>query len=117
MNCLHLKLKTEQSTKLNPKYKNIDKGTVTIKEAFEKMLDEYNIRAKYNESYIIGEWEKIVGRTIASKTNKVFIKDRKLYLNTDSAPLKHHLSMHKQQFIDLINKEAKLVVIDEVIIF
>jgi predicted nucleic acid-binding Zn ribbon protein len=96
--------------------KNKKENTQTIKEAFEKLLDEYKIRAKYNESYIVSEWEQIVGKTIASKTNKLFIRDKKLYLQTDSAPLKHHLSMNKQQLINLINEKAGIQIILELIL-
>lgn len=97
--------------------KNKNDNTKTIKEAFEKMLDEYKIRAKYNESYIIAEWENIVGKTIANKTNKVFIKEKKLYLQTDSSPLKHHLSINKSQLINLINEKAGIIIIDDLVLF
>jgi predicted nucleic acid-binding Zn ribbon protein len=97
--------------------KSRKENTQTIKEAFERLLDEYKIRGKYNESYIVAEWEKIVGKTIASKTNKLFIRDKKLYLQTDSAPLKHHLSMNKNQLIDLINDKAGIAVITDLILF
>ena len=56
-----------------------------------------------------------MGNAIASRTLKVFIRDKKLYVKLSSAPLRNELSMSKSKIITLLNKDFEKTVIDEVI--
>lgn len=50
-------------------------------------------------------WPDLVGHTIASRTNPLYIKDKKLFVKVSSGPIKKELQMSKQKVLDLI--EAK----------
>ena len=92
-----------------------NKDTSTLKDCIDKMLDVYRLRQKFNETSIITSWGKVMGNAIASRTLKVFIRDKKLYVKLSSAPLRNELSMSKSKIITLLNKDFEKTVIDEVI--
>jgi hypothetical protein len=56
-----------------------------------------------------------MGKPIAARTTKIYIKDKKLFLGIDSAPLKKELLMAKQKMIELLNKTAQQDIIAEVV--
>lgn len=90
-------------------------GTTTIKEAIDELLNAYHLRSKFNETYLVTFWEKLMGRGIASRTNKLYVSDKKLYIQIQSAPLKNELRMAKSKLIELINREMGEEVVNEVI--
>lgn len=61
-------------------------------------------------------WESLMGKTIARYTKKVEIIQRKLFIHTDTGPLKQELMYQKQQVIARVNEALGENVIDEVVI-
>jgi hypothetical protein len=90
-------------------------GITPLKDAIEQMLDRYHLRNRFDQSYVVAHWDKIMGSTIASRTKKIFIKDRSLYLQIESAPLRNELVRAKSKIIELINREMKADLINDVI--
>lgn len=90
-------------------------GIKPFKEALDQMIDAYRLRATFDESYVVAHWEKIMGKTIASRTTKVYIKDGTLFLQIESAPLRQELVRAKAKIVELINSEMKTSLIKEVI--
>jgi hypothetical protein len=90
--------------------------TVSLNEALDGFLESYNLRAKFNETGLITSWEKIMGKTIASRTEKIYIKDKTLFLKISSSPLRQELLLAKSHLIKLINKEMNQELIDDVIL-
>jgi len=78
-----------------------------------KMIDEYNLGAKFARAQVISEWEEIVGKTIAGKTEKIYFIKGKLFVEVSSAPLRHQLSLSKSKIMEIIeNKYGKGTVAD-----
>ncbi|MFC0185348.1 Protein of unknown function [Pseudarcicella hirudinis] len=90
-------------------------GTISLKEAIDDLLNLYKLRGKYNETYIVAYWEKIMGKPIASRTSKIYVSEGKLFIQIDSAPLRSELLMAKNKIIQLINQEIGEEMIREVI--
>jgi len=90
---------------------------LTLKEAINKMLTTYQLKGRLNEAHVVNKWEEIVGKTIAKYTKNVYIKDKKLFIKIDSAPLKQELHFQKEQLIKLINEEVGEQVIVDVLIY
>lgn len=86
-----------------------------IKDVVEELLNAYKLRSKYNETYIVSSWEKIMGTQIANRTEKIYVKNKKLFIKLSSAPLKHEFSMAKTKLIDLLNKEAGQPIIEDIV--
>ena len=77
-----------------------------FKELVKGLLKSYKLNDKYEELNITSNWEQIVGRQIASKTNKLFISKQVLHLYISSAPLKNELNYYKHIIIEKVNKFA-----------
>jgi len=89
--------------------------TISLKDSITAMLKAYKLNGKLSEVQLVGSWEKIMGKAIALKTQEVFVRNRKLYVRLNSAPLKHELNMAKSKVVTMINAEMGDSVIDEVI--
>ncbi|MES2733791.1 MAG: DUF721 domain-containing protein [Bacteroidota bacterium] len=90
-------------------------GTSTLKEAIGELLNTYQLRGKFNETYLVTYWEKLMGSCIASRTSRIYMNNKKLYIQIDSAPLKNELTMAKSKMIELLNREIGEVVVEEVV--
>ncbi len=88
----------------------------TIKEVISSLLGEYKLQDKISEVNIVQSWEKLMGKLIAKNTNKIYIKDKKLFLYLESPALKQELIYSKSKIIDIINKETGTILINEVVI-
>lgn len=88
--------------------------TAPLSECIAEMLRVYKLQGKYNQVNLIASWEKIMGKTIASRTEKVYFKGATLMVKLNSAPLKHQLSMSKSKVVELINKEYGQSIIEDI---
>lgn len=92
------------------------KATVTpLKEAIDQMLRTYKLQTKFNETYLVAFWEQMMGKGIASRTNRLYVRERTLYIEIESAPLRGELASAKQKMVQLINKDMGSDVLDDVV--
>lgn len=70
------------------------------------------IRAAQIEEF----WQELMGTTIAKYTNKIYIFDQKLFIETSVGPLKNELGFQKQQIIERVNEKMGEKIITDVII-
>ena len=87
-----------------------------MKEAIEAFLKAFDLKTRFNETYLIAFWGRMMGPTIASRTKEIYVKNRVLYLRIDSSPLRQELFMAKTKLLDLINKDVGESVVDDVVI-
>ncbi|TDB65168.1 DUF721 domain-containing protein [Arundinibacter roseus] len=90
-------------------------GITPLKEAIEQMFNSYKIKNRFDETYLSAHWANIMGHTIASRTQKVYVRDRVLYLQIESAPLRSELVHAQKKIIELINREMQTDLIEEVV--
>ncbi len=76
-----------------------------FRSAFKEFLREENLEHTYKQKHLIANWERIMGKTIASRTTKIFFKDKIIYIKLSSAPLKQEMQNSKSTLLDLISKE------------
>jgi predicted nucleic acid-binding Zn ribbon protein len=91
------------------------RDSLSIGDAIEHWMDQLRVRGKYKESYIIQNWEKIMGAPIAKRTTNLYIRNKKLYIHLSSAPLKSELNQSKHKVVELLNKAAGDKVIEDVV--
>ena len=77
----------------------------SFRTAFKGFLKEENLEHAYKQKQVIADWEKIMGKTIASRTTKMFFSRKTLFIKLSSAPLKAEMQNSKAQIIELIDKE------------
>lgn len=73
--------------------------------AFKKFLKTENLESKYREKLLIESWEAIMGKPIAARTTKLFIKNRILFIELSSAPLKQELHNNRARVKELIDED------------
>jgi predicted site-specific integrase-resolvase len=78
-------------------------------------LNAYKLRGKYNETYLVASWSRIMGAAIANRTGRIYINNRKLFVQITSAPLKNELAMSKSKIVEILNREAREDVLEDVI--
>lgn len=86
-----------------------------MKDAIEALLKTFDLKKKFNETYLVAFWEKMMGKYISSRTREVYVKNKVLYLKIDSAPLRQELFMAKSKVIDIINKETGETTVEDVV--
>ncbi|WP_276367065.1 DUF721 domain-containing protein [Chryseolinea sp. H1M3-3] len=87
----------------------------SVGQAIRDLLNSYRLTNKYDEANIIESWERLVGKPIASRTRKVFIKNKVLFVEFDSPTMRHDFSLHKTEVLALFRKEFGEGVITEII--
>lgn len=95
--------------------KNRTANSYTIGEAMQDLLQTYNIKARFDEASLIASWERLMGAPIAKRTNKLFIRDKVLFVELNSAPLKHELNNSKGKILEIISREYGEGLLTEVI--
>ena len=78
------------------------KDTTTVGDAIKELLNTYKIKSKYHQTNITASWGKLMGNTIASRTEKIFFKNHVLFVQLSSAALKHELNMSKSKASPLV---------------
>lgn len=79
------------------------------------MLQAYQLKDKFSEKALITAWERMMGRTISSRTVKLFITEKTLFVELDSAPLKHELNSSKDKIFEILEKEFGSGVVKEIV--
>jgi hypothetical protein len=80
----------------------------TIGDAIRQMLNSYKLTAKFDEASLLGSWEKIAG--------KLYIRNAVLFVELDSAAMKHDFSMHKGQVLRMLQQEFGEKVVKEIVV-
>lgn len=91
--------------KYKDKYTSRVSGTSNLKEAIEAMLKSYKLQGKFDETRLIGSWETLMGKPIARRTEKLFIKDHVLFVKLNSAPLRQELTIAKTKVLEILHRE------------
>ena len=92
-------------------------GSFTLKEGIDAMLQAYRLNGPFYESRVINEWEKIVGTTVATRTQRLWFEGRTLFIRISSAPLKSELNFQKTLLKEKINQYTEgHLVIEELVI-
>jgi predicted nucleic acid-binding Zn ribbon protein len=81
-------------------------NTEPIAEVIRQYLKELQIEKKLREVSLTGEWEEIVGKIIASKTEKIVIRDGIMYVHIRSSVVKSELMMIREELVRALNDKA-----------
>ncbi|MBO5133355.1 MAG: DUF721 domain-containing protein [Paludibacteraceae bacterium] len=86
-----------------------------IKEILKDILKEERFRSKLGEAQIIEYWEIAVGATIGKETERIFIKNRKLFVKIGSPMAKNDLLYRRKELIKTLNNYVNDSIIDDII--
>ena len=90
--------------------------TISLAEAMKDYIREMNLENKLREVELISSWEETVGRAIASRTSKVYIKDGTLYVHLKSSVVRNELVMVRETLKQRLNEKAGAEIVREIIL-
>ena len=85
-----------------------------LSEAIADYLKFLKIEGKLQETDLIRSWERVMGKTIARETEKIYIKNSVLHVHLKSAALRNELAMMKSKVLDLLNEGRETPVVRDV---
>jgi predicted nucleic acid-binding Zn ribbon protein len=87
----------------------------TVGESFNELLQTYRIQNKFDATRLTSSWGRLMGSPIAKRTKRIFVKDRKLFVELTSAPLKHELTLSKGKILDIFDREFGQNLLDDIV--
>lgn len=85
-------------------------------DALKQFVQNSKLKNGIRAAQIEEIWLELMGTTIAKYTNKIYIFDQKLFIETSVGPLKNELGFQKQQIIERVNEKMGEKMIIDVII-
>lgn len=82
--------------------------------AFNQFLKEEDLEQTFKQKQLIVNWEKVMGKTIASRTQQVFFREKTLYIKLNSAPLKQEMLNSQEQVLKLVQDEIGASEVDTI---
>ncbi|MCU0472407.1 MAG: DUF721 domain-containing protein [Bacteroidales bacterium] len=90
--------------------------TISLAEAMKDYIREMHLEGKLSEIGVINSWEETVGKAIALRTSKLFIKDHILYVHLSSSVVRNELLMLRQELKEKLNEKAGSEVIKDIVL-
>jgi predicted nucleic acid-binding Zn ribbon protein len=86
----------------------------SLGDAIEAFLEKNQLKDQAAIQQIISDWEKLMGRPIASHTEKIWFQRGTLFIRLNSPPWRNELSMARIKIRDLVNKQVGRELVTEV---
>jgi predicted nucleic acid-binding Zn ribbon protein len=91
-------------------------NTQKLGDVIADCLRELRIEQKLKEVHVVSQWESMMGKTVALRTDRIYIRNRTLYIHVTSSVLKTELLMMRQEIIDKLNENAGEKVVEQIVI-
>lgn len=78
------------------------------------MMESYKIKGRYEENRLMGSWGTLMGAPIAKRTEKLFVKNKVLYVKLNSAPLRQELTIARSKVLEIIRRHFDKELINDV---
>lgn len=88
----------------------------SIKEVLKDLVETYRLKSKLNQSKVEELWKNLMGKTVTEHTTGLRIRNQKLYVTVDSAPLRQELSYSRGDILMKLNQELGESFLKEVLI-
>ncbi len=85
--------------------KKKDEEFQSVGNAIRDLLNTYNLRGRFDEANIMASWERLVGKPIAKRTRKLYIKNNVLFVEFDSPSMRHDFEFHRAHVLDVFRRE------------
>lgn len=95
--------------------KKNDEEFQSVGDAIRNLLNTYNLRGRFDEANIMASWERLVGKPIAKRTRKLYIKNNVLFVEFDSPSMRHDFEFHRAHVLEVFRREFGEGVITNII--
>jgi predicted nucleic acid-binding Zn ribbon protein len=89
---------------------------ISLGDAIKEFLSQYKHSGKIQEAKVVESWPILMGNSIASLTQSVYVKNGKLFVQLKSSVLRNELMMYKRKIIVAINNHVGSEVIKELVL-
>lgn len=89
---------------------------IHISQAIQELLKTQHLKPKFDEASVVVSWERLVGKSIARRTRRLYIRDKVLFVELLSPSLKQDLGYHKTQMLEVLRKEFGESVVSEIVL-
>jgi predicted nucleic acid-binding Zn ribbon protein len=90
--------------------------TVSLREAMNELLNTYRLNSRYSQTHLKTNWQEVAGKTIASRTTKIFFKNDVMFIEVSSAPLKHQMVYGKETLLNRIREKYGSELVKEIVL-
>lgn len=91
-------------------------ATFKLGDALKQFVNQSKLKNGIRAAQIETVWEEIMGTTIAKYTEKIYIFNQKLFIETNIGPLKNELGFQKLKIIERVNEKMGENIINDVVI-
>jgi predicted nucleic acid-binding Zn ribbon protein len=92
-------------------------NTSTVGEAIASLLEAYKLKGRFDEANLIASWESLMGKAIASRTKRIYFRNKVLCIEVSSAALRHELNMGKDKLKSRLTEAFGPGVFDEILLY
>ncbi len=75
-----------------------------IKDVLGDMINDFRLKPKLNQTKIRDIWAAMMGPQIDRYTQKITLRNQKLFVTIDSAPLRQELSYGREKILKNLNE-------------
>ena len=93
-----------------------DSNTQSIKDALKRYTNFYRLDSKLSEVQLINSWELEMGKVISNHTKKIYVKNKVLFVQLDSAIIRNELGYAKEKIVSRLNSRVGVKIIDKIIL-
>ena len=93
----------------------IQHSAIHISQAIQELLKSQHLKPKFDEASVVASWERIVGKAIAKRTKRIYVRNKVLFVELQSPSMKHDLGYHKSHMLELFRKEFGDGVVSEIV--
>ena len=91
-------------------------NTKHIGTAIREMFERYSLTGKFDEAALLASWDQLVGKPVARNTRRLYIRDKVLFVQMDSAAMKHDLTYSKDSILRRLEDEFGKGLINEIVV-
>ncbi|MGC9471741.1 MAG: DUF721 domain-containing protein [Bacteroidales bacterium] len=88
----------------------------SLGEIIREMLKDSVTGRKLREVQLIGAWEEVVGKTVAKRTKKLYIRNKKLYVELTSSVVRNELMMIRSSLVSALNRKVGEELVEEIVL-
>ena len=77
-----------------------------IDQIIDRLMKAYRLDGRMKEMDIISAWEDMMGKAVASRTTKIYIRNKVLHLHLNSSVMRDELLHGKKVIIERVNQTA-----------
>ena len=88
----------------------------SLDEAIVDMIELLGLRERLDEQKVREGWEEVAGRLVARHTRTLRLRDGRLTITVDSAPLRQELGFLRTVMAEQINRRLGREVVREVVV-